>query len=163
MHKWLLNNKNNTTMKKFIMTFLVTGLVITSVLGLSSCKKTVTNANVDSEEWIPTVVNVINPDDLNSRDLDNPINCPYYPTHCGTPLYLCNHGYQMWPYGPYCNEHYHTHEFEATEDCTPEIFNIPGYWTCAYKHVRKHRHVVSYTPYLFHIDTHTGGGAWGPE
>lgn len=150
-------------MKKFIMTFLVTGLVITSVLGLSSCKKTVTNANVDSEEWIPTVVNVINPDDLNSRDLDNPINCPYYPTHCGTPLYLCNHGYQMWPYGPYCNEHYHTHEFEATEDCTPEIFNIPGYWTCAYKHVRKHRHVVSYTPYLFHIDTHTGGGAWGPE
>lgn len=153
-------------MKKFIMAFLVAGLMITSVLSLSSCKKTDTNSstNVDSEDWIPTVVNAINADNLNSISRDNdPILCPYYPTHCENLLYLCNHGYQMWPYGPFCDEHYHVHYFEANQDCTPETFNIPGYWTCAYKGVRKHRHVVSYTPYLFHIDTHTGGGAWGPE
>ena len=145
-------------MKKFIMTFLVAGLVITSVLSLSSCKKTDTNAstNVDSEDWIPTVVNVINPDNLNSRDLVDP-------THCQQPLYCCNHGYEMWPYGPFCNEHYHAHKFTADQDCTPNILDIPGYWVCKYKGVRTHRHVISYTPYLFHIDTHTGGGAWGPE
>ena len=154
-------------MKRLLTTFLVASLLITTTLSFSSCKKADTNSteNLDSDEWIPTVVNVITPDDLNSRDNDDPIQCPYYPTHCQEPLYLCNHGYQMWPYGPICAEHYHVHYFDANEDCTPETLNIPGYWVCEYKGVRKHRHIVSYTPYFFHIDTetHTGGGAWGNE
>lgn len=154
-------------MKKFIMAFLVAGLMITSVLSLSSCKKTDTNSstNVDSKDWIPTVVNVINPtDNLNSRDtLVDPINCPYFPNPCQIPLYYCNHGYEMWPYGPFCNDHYHAHEFTADQDCTPNILNIPGYWACQYRKSRKHVHIVSYTRFLWHIDTHTGGGAWGSE
>jgi hypothetical protein len=152
-------------MKRLLTTFLVASLLITTTLSFSSCKKADTNSteNLDSDEWIPTVVNVITPDDLNSRDFTDPISCPYYPSHCQLPLYYCNHGYEMWPYGPFCNEHYHAHTFNATDDCTPDILNIPGYWSCQYMGVRKHVHIVSYTRFLWHIDTHTGGGAWGNE
>ena len=62
-------------MKKFIMTFLVAGLMITSALSLSSCKKTVTDAS--SEEWIPIVYDVISPEG-NFRDGDETLQCPYH-------------------------------------------------------------------------------------
>lgn len=148
-------------MKRLLTTFLVASLLITTTLSFSSCKKADTNSteNLDSDEWIPTVVNVITPDDLNNRDGVTATTCPY---DCGVPLECCTHGYVMWPFGPFCWEHYHCHEFTAAQDCTPAILPYPGY-TCVYNGVRLHRHVVSYTPYLYHIDTHVGGGAWGNE
>jgi len=134
-------------MKKFIMTFLVAGLVITSVLSLSSCKKTDTNANAE-EEWIPTTFNFITSDPL-SRVV---AYCPYD----SIMLNYCDHGVEWWTRDPITHEivicdsgpwnaetnpdgHYHEHCFTADKDCTPPD---QSQTICPYKGVRYHRHIV---------------------
>lgn len=147
-------------MKKFIMTFLVAGLMITSALSLSSCKKTDTNAS--EEEWVPTTYDLI----MNDNPLTRVGNadCPY----CDDDVLPCNHGVNwrndevcpLGPYDPVCNPtgHYHDHSFTADDDCTPP--NNPEY-QCFWKKVRKHRHVVVYWQGGWWNNWHLGGSVGG--
>ena len=72
-------------MKKFIMAFLVAGLMITSVLSLSSCNKKDTNASAGMKDWVPTVYNVITPES-NTRQGD-PFTICYY---CHDTIWKCH-------------------------------------------------------------------------
>lgn len=140
-------------MKKFIMTFLVAGLMITSVLSLSSCKKKDTNAR---EEWIPTVFTTVTYDGTQpTRDEPE----PWYLCDYGDTLSLCTHGYLTWDAGgPLCNEHYHFHCFNANQDCCPPGTNPSSYY-CPYRFERMHQHVTSFTTrWTYHNDHHVGGG-----
>ena len=134
-------------MKRLLTTFLVAGLLITTALSLSSCAKKDTTEN--AAEWIPTVF-----DPVPAKDGDLWINCDY----CTEPVYLCTHGYEAWPNGPLCYEHYHFHCFSATEDCCPPG-TPPNSYYCRYRYVRKHQHVVSFSVnWPHHNDNHVGGG-----
>lgn len=140
-------------MKRLLMSFLVAGLLVTSTMSLSSCKKADTNAN---EEWMPTVfTTVVDDGPLSSaRDGDQWYVCDY----CDEPLYYCTHGYLPWPAGPLCYEHYHFHCFEAYQDCCPPGTD-PVHFTCPYRFIRKHQHVTSHTTrWTYHNDHHVGGG-----
>ena len=148
-------------MKKFIMTFLVAGLVITSVLSLSSCKKTDTNANVE-EEWIPTTFNFVT---NNGLTRDETQICPY----CNYPVQMCDHGVNWWskdehgeqtvcPLGAFHptdnpDGHYHNHCFEANDNCL-----YTGFDYCRYLGVRKHRHIVVLWQEGKDNHWHLGGG-----
>jgi len=145
-------------MKKFIMIFLVAGLMITSALSLSSCKKTDTNAS--EEEWVPTTITVVTNDNPFSRD-EPTMNCYY----CTARVALCNHGVQ-WNNGEVCplgawdatenpNGHYHEHKFSATRNCRPEGYTTQ--WGCPYNMVRKHRHLVIYWQTGYDNHWHLGG------
>lgn len=134
-------------MKKFIMTFLVAGLMITSAFSLSSCKKT--NTNASAEEWIPTTFDFVGKDNSLLRD-GVPGNCPY----CTLAVNPCNHGVLWWSYDEHGQQivcplgaydpvtnpsgHYHDHCFSATDNCAPA--DQPNY-VCLHQG-RKHRHVV---------------------
>jgi hypothetical protein len=136
-------------MKKFIMTFLVAGLLITSALSLSSCKKTDTSANANNEEWIPTVCNVIAADGLRSGGT---MECYY----CGATIYQCFHApseiLHDWYYD--CPEHSHYHCFDASGNCT-----FPGQVEpCPFKGVRTHRHIITYHDNFTMNSWHVGGG-----
>jgi len=134
-------------MKKLLMSFLVAGLMITSALSLSSCKKT---TDTNKSEWIPTTFDFVRGGNGLSRGV-NDYTCPYD----GIVLNYCNHGVHWWnrdpitheqeicplgPWDPDENEggHYHEHCFAANEDCTP-----PGQstYSCPY-FGREHRHIV---------------------
>ena len=135
-------------MKKFIMTFLVAGLMITSVLSLSSCNKKETNPNANAEEWVPIVYNVVTPDmSQNLRDYEV---CPY----CGDSIVLCPHTLDWIDRAFYCPEHSHVHCFEATDNCDAPLFH-----NCRYRGVRKHYHILtrSVENWSWH-GAHTGGG-----
>ncbi len=155
-------------MKKFIMTFLVAGLMITSALSLSSCKKT-TDTNASANEWIPTTFDFVGRGNGLSRDV-NDYKCPYD----GITLNICNHGILWWSYDPITGEqivcplgawdsvenpdgHYHEHCFTAEDDCTP-----PGQTTYSCIHYgRKHRHVVVIWQQGWDNHWHLGGGCCG--
>ena len=153
-------------MKKFIMTFLVAGLIITSVLSLGSCKKTDTNASAG--EWIPTTYDFVMKDNPLLRDAT--ALCPYD----AIPVNLCNHGIQWWSYdtngeqiicpdGPYDpehnpNGHYHEHWFSPEDDCTPPAQTN---YICPHKGGRNHRHIVVYWQQGWDNHWHLGGSAVG--
>lgn len=151
-------------MKKFIMSFLVAGLVIVSAISLSSCKKTDTNGNANMEEQIPTVYDLITSDGAQSLTKDGEwIDC-YYCTGGFNPypdnrLYMCEDHPLFINDAFYCEEHSHIHYFEATEDCTPPNQTSPYF--CVYKGLRKHKHILTYTPNYFFNGWHLGGGADG--
>ena len=145
-------------MKKFIMTFLVAGLMITSALSLSSCKKTVTDAS--SEEWIPIVYDVISPEG-NFRDGDETLQCPYHNicTINGGILNLCDDEVAWVDHCLYCSTHSHKHCFEATDDCS-----VPNQiQNCKYKGKRKHFHIVTYHRDFYYNGWHVGGGCGGMD
>ena len=149
-------------MKRFIMTFLVAGLMITSALSLSSCKKTDTNASANG--WIPTTFDFVGRDNGLSRAVGDAV-CPYD----SVIVNYCNHGVLWWSYdehgeqivcplGPWDpvdrpNGHYHEHCFRAYEDCTP-----PGQTTYICPNAgRNHRHLVVYWQQGWDNHWHLGG------
>ena len=142
-------------MKKFIMTFLVAGLMITSALSLSSCKKTVTDAN--QEEWIPIVYDIVSPDGSQSISRDGVITMQCY--YCTNPLYQCTDTIEFVDHCLYCPTHSHKHCFEANDNCDYTNQVRP----CRYKGVRKHFHIItSHIDYDFH-GWHVGGGCGGMD
>lgn len=153
-------------MKKLVMTFLVASLFITTVLSLSSCKKTDTNGT--TIESIPVVYDYITEDDIQnfSKDGDGEwIDCYYcpgflHPDSTAYPLgrlYRCNDNPPFVNEAFYCRQHSHVHFFEADENCTPPGHTTPYY--CIYKGFRKHYHILTYTPRYFFNGWHIGGGA----
>ena len=152
-------------MKRLLMSFLMAGLMITSVLSLSSCKKTDTNAS--AKEWIPTTFDFVGRGDGLSRA--SGYTCPYD----GIELNICNHGILWWTYDSDGNQivcplgpwdpvenpdgHYHEHCFAANQDCTP-----PGQtnYSCLY-FGRKHRHIVVIWQQGWDNHWHLGGGCCG--
>ena len=143
-------------MKKLLMSFLVSGMLIVSVMSLSSCKKTDTNANANNEDWVPIVFSNVTYNGTQSmRDGSSWYNCDY----CDEPLWLGTHGYATWDAGgPLCYEHYHFHCIEANQDCCPPNTPQENYY-CRYRYVRKHQHVTSFTiNWPYHNDSHVGGG-----
>lgn len=142
-------------MKRLLMSFLVAGLMITSALSLSSCKKTDTSANANNEEWIPTVVTFVTSEDLHTdlRDAPPYYLCPY--ENCDTLIPLCDH-YILFP--DYCTEHSHIHCFGPNDHCGTPTQQTNPYYYCRYMGVRKHIHVLNYTDIWFHNDAHVGGG-----
>ena len=139
-------------MKKLIMTFLVAGLIIVSAVSFSSCKKTDTDA-----DWTPTTY------DYFSFEKDDPIPpswiiCAY--DFCNDTIYACDHVLEWQNNCFLCEVHSHEHWFEPNDDCT-----LPGQvGECRYKFVRRHKHVMTYSPYLygfFHHSFHAGGAGGG--
>ena len=93
-------------MKKFIMTFLVAGLMITSVLCLNSCKKTDTNANVDNEEWVPTFDEFITYEEIQDEGTrDSYVECYY----CGFHIPACPDDPPYENHCHFCATHSHVH------------------------------------------------------
>jgi len=151
-------------MKKLVMTFLVASLLVTTALSLSSCKKTDTNENANTEEFIPTVYDYIIYDENQNPSKDDGIwiDCYYCtqgfpPQYPGNRLYKCDHNPPYIYEAFYCAEHSHEHYFEATDDCTPPGQTQPYF--CEYKGLRKHRHILTYTSRYFFNGWHIGGGA----
>lgn len=136
-------------MKKFIMAFLVAGLMITSVLSLSSCNKKDTNASAGMKDWVPTVYNVITPES-NTRQGD-PFTICYY---CHDTIWKCDHELNLENGALYCATHSHVEFFYTTDDCT-----APNQIThCEYNGHRCHYHILTYTPRYYHHSWHVGGG-----
>ena len=132
-------------MKRFIMTFLVASLMITSALSLSSCKKKDTDAS--TKEWIPVVCNII---DNDSPLVRSGAECPY----CSNPIAQCPDDPQWIDRAFYCPAHSHVHVFEATDNCL-----IPSFPSCRYHGVRKHYHILTWTTDSWNWHgTHSGGG-----
>ena len=157
-------------MKKLIMSFLVASLLVTTALSLSSCKKTDTNENANTEEFIPTVYDVITVEDAqnlsNGRDGDGEyIDCYYCPNfiHPDSTAYPLNRLYRCDDNPPfvneafYCSTHSHVHYFDVTDDCTPPGQTEPYF--CVYNGLRKHYHILTYTHRYFFNGWHVGGGA----
>ena len=139
-------------MKKFIMTFLVAGLMITSVLSLSSCKKTDTNAGA-KEEWVPMVYTFINTNDGEGYLRQGAPKIPCY--YCNDSIVKCEDVLIWENKAFYCEEHSHVHCFEANQDCT-----APNQITeCEYKNHRRHYHILTYTPGYYWHGWHVGGGS----
>ena len=145
-------------MKKFIMTFLVAGLVITSVLSLSSCKKTDTNASVDNEEWVPTFDEFITYEEIQDEGTrDSYVECYY----CGFHIPACPDDPPYENHCHFCATHSHVHWFEPEDDC----YSPNQVGECPYKFVRRHRHVITYAPlsgFYWH-SFHAGGAGGGHE
>jgi hypothetical protein len=145
-------------MKKFIMTFLVAGLVITSVLSLNSCKKTDTNANVDNEEWVPTFDEFITYEEIQDEGTrDSYVECYY----CGFHIPACPDDPPYVDHCHFCATHSHVHWFEPEDDC----YSPNQVGECPYKFVRRHRHVITYAPlsgFYWH-SFHAGGAGGGHE
>lgn len=155
-------------MKKFIMSFLVAGLLIISALNLSSCKKA--DTNVVTEESIPTVYDYISDKDIQSFSKDGEgewIECYYcpnfmHPDSAAYPLgrlYRCDDDPEFVDEAFFCETHSHVHLFQVTDDCTPPGQISPYF--CVYKYLRLHRHIVTYTDRYFFNGWHVGGGANG--
>ena len=152
-------------MKKLVMSFLVASLFVTTALSLGSCKKTDTNENANTEEFIPTVYDYIiyDEDQNTSKDDDDVwIDCYYctqnFPNHYeGNRLYKCDDNPPFVDEAFYCEEHSHIHYFDDTQDCTPPGQTHPYF--CEYKGLRKHRHILTYTSRYFFNGWHIGGGA----
>ena len=152
-------------MKKFIMSFLVAGLMIVSALSLGSCKKTSTNGGS-----IPTVYDVITVDEAQRLSKDSGdgewIDCYYCPGHLmpdssaylGGRLYRCDDdpAYNPVDHTLLCYTHSHFHYFTATEDCTPPGQEYMYY--CIYNQLRDHRHILTYTSLYYFNGWHIGGG-----
>lgn len=138
-------------MKKLILSFLVAGLMITSALSLNSCKKKDTNTN--NEGWIPTTYSII--EDTPDREGGFFVICYF----CNDTIWRCDDNPPYIDECFYCPTHSHIEWFEADEDC------YDPYQTgeCVYKFVRKHRHVITYTPHFHWQSWHVGGGASGGE
>lgn len=145
-------------MKKFIMAFLVAGLMITSVLSLNSCKKTDTNANVDNEEWIPTFDEFITYEEIQDEGTrDSYVECYY----CGFHIPACPDDPPYENHCHFCATHSHVHWFEPEDDC----YSPNQVGECPYKFVRRHRHVITYAPlsgFYWH-SFHAGGAGGGHE
>lgn len=145
-------------MKKFIMAFLVAGLMITSVLSLNSCKKTDTNANVDNEEWIPTFDEFITYEEIQDEGTrDSYVECYY----CGFHIPACPDDPPYVDHCHFCATHSHVHWFEPEDDC----YSPNQVGECPYKFVRRHRHVITYAPlsgFYWH-SFHAGGAGGGHE
>lgn len=145
-------------MKKFIMAFLVAGLMITSVLSLNSCKKTDTNANVDNEEWIPTFDEFITYEEIQDEETrDSYVECYY----CGFHIPACPDDPPYVDHCHFCATHSHVHWFEPEDDC----YSPNQVGECPYKFVRRHRHVITYAPlsgFYWH-SFHAGGAGGGHE
>lgn len=160
-------------MKKFIMSFLVAGLVIISALSLNSCKKADTNGNTNMGASIPTVYDVITVEDAQHFSKDGRegeyIDCYYcpnfhFPEQTVNPypdgrLYRCDHdiAYNEENHTFLCEVHSHIHFFTAEENCTPPHQTSPYF--CIYKGLREHRHILTYTSLFFFNGWHIGGGA----
>ena len=145
-------------MKKFIMAFLVAGLMITSVLSLNSCKKTDTNANVDNEEWIPTFDEFITYEEIQDEGTrDSYVECYY----CGFHIPACPDDPPYVDHCHFCATHSHIHDFEPGDNC----YSPNQVGECPYKFVRRHRHVITYAPlsgFYWH-SFHAGGAGGGHE
>ena len=145
-------------MKKFIMTFLVAGLMITSVLCLNSCKKTDTNASVDNEEWVPTFDEFITYEEIQDEGTrDSYVECYY----CGFHIPACPDDPPYENHCHFCATHSHVHWFEPEDDC----YSPNQVGECPYKFVRRHRHVITYAPlsgFYWH-SFHAGGAGGGHE
>lgn len=157
-------------MKKLAMTFLVASLLVTTAFSLSSCKKTNTSENANTEEDIPIVYDVINLEDAQrlsgGKDWGGEyIDCYYCPGHLlpdslpypGGFLYRCDDNPPFENNAFLCSEHSHIHFFDVTDDCTPPGQTLPYF--CIYKGVRKHIHILTYTSNYFFNGWHVGGGA----
>ena len=144
-------------MKKFIMTFLVAGLMITSVLSLNSCKKTDTNANAD-KEWVPTFDEFITYEEIQDEGTrDSYVECYY----CGFHIPACPDDPPYENHCHFCATHSHIHWFEPEDDC----YSPNQVGECPYKFVRRHRHVITYAPlsgFYWH-SFHAGGAGGGHE
>lgn len=138
-------------MKKFVLSFLVAGLIITSVLSLGSCKKTDTNSTTNTEEWIPTVYEVIYPNDLQIKE-EPPVYC-YYCLPDTVLIHRCEDPIQWVNEAFYCPQHSHVHYFNATDNCYS-----PTQLYCQYRGVRNHYHIMTYHGWYWH-GSHVGGGA----
>lgn len=159
-------------MKRLLMSFLMAGLMITSALSLSSCKKT---TDTNGSKWIPTTFDFVGGGNGLSRDVHD-FTCPYD----GIILNYCNHGVQWWTRDPITGEqticplgvwdpvenpdgHYHVHCFTSDVtpggggDCTP-----PGQtnYICKY-YGREHRHIVVIWQEGWDNHWHVGGGCCG--
>lgn len=145
-------------MKKFIMTFLVAGLMITSVLCLNSCKKTDTNANADNEEWVPTFDDFITYEEIQDEETrDSYVECFY----CGFHIPACPDDPPYENHCHFCATHSHIHWFEPEDNC----YSPNQVGECPYKFVRRHRHVITYAPlsgFYWH-SFHAGGAGGGHE
>ena len=145
-------------MKKFIMTFLVAGLMITSVLCLNSCKKTDTNANADNEEWVPTFDDFITYEEIQDEETrDSYVECFY----CGFHIPACPDDPPYENHCHLCLTHSHIHWFNAEDNC----YSPNQVGECPYKFVRRHRHVITYAPlsgFYWH-SFHAGGAGGGHE
>lgn len=142
-------------MKKFIMTFLVAGLMITSVLSLNSCKKTDTNANAD-KEWVPTFDDFITDEEIQNEGTtrDSYVECYY----CGFHIPACPDDPPYENHCHLCLTHSHIHWFNAEDNC----YSPNQVGECPYKFVRRHMHVITYAPLSgFYWHSFHGGGAGG--
>lgn len=148
-------------MKKFIMFFLVAGLMTTSILSLNSCKKTDKDTNANAEEWIPTVDDFITYEtiqDDGTRDGEGSyIEC----TYCGFHIPACPDDPPYENNCHFCQQHSHIHDFGPGDDC----YSPHQVGTCRYRFVRTHRHIITYAPlsgYYWH-SFHAGGAGGGHE
>lgn len=141
-------------MKKLILSLFVAGLMITSAWSLNSCKKANTNSNANNEEWIPTTYSVITEEEPEREGADYVI-CYF----CQDTIWKCLDNVPYVEECFYCPTHSHIEWFEADEDC------YDPYQTgeCEYKFVRRHRHIITYTPRFHWHSWHIGGGAYGGE
>lgn len=150
-------------MKKLVMTFMVASLLVSTALSLSSCKKTDTNENANTAEFIPTVYDYIFYEDIDSSSREDIwIDCYYCtqgfpPQYPGNRLYKCDHSLTFENQAFWCDVHSHEHYFTATQDCTPPGQTEPYF--CEYNGLREHRHILTYTSRWFFNGWHVGGGA----
>lgn len=150
-------------MKKLVMSFLVVGLMVVSAVSLSSCKKTSTNENENTEASIPVVYDYIIIDDEDQSLSKDEVwidcyYCPHFPIHYpNNRLYKCDHNPPFIDEAFDCEVHSHHHYFEVTDNCTPPGQVEPYF--CEYNGFRKHMHILTYTSRYFHNSWHLGGGA----
>ena len=158
--------------KKGLLMMLVAGLVITSAIGLSSCKKNQTESSADA---VPTVVTTVFDRDGSYRE------CPYCFAHlpAGTTNHYHNFGVDaLGNVGEYAVDYcQNTPNHPAECDCVysggllGDPTTIAAYmaahpeWSYedAYNMTlpRFHRHVIEFfLPSNFHNDAHVGGGVY---
>lgn len=136
-------------MKKLVMTFLVASLFVTTALSLSSCKKTDTNASDNDDGWVPTTYIIA--DDEPGREGAEYVICYF----CHDTIWKC---YDNPPYENdcfFCPTHSHIEWFDPDDDC----YDPYQTGTCEYRFVRRHKHVITYTPRYHWQSWHVGGGA----
>ena len=157
--------------KKGLLMALVAGLMITSAIGLGSCKKNQTESNADN---VPTVVTTVFDRDGSSRE------CPY--CHVMLPPGTTNHyhnfgidvfgnegdfpvdGCQNHPEHPECDCVY-SGGLLGDEATIARYLVAHPEWTYedAYSMTlpRFHRHIITIElPSNFHNDAHVGGGVY---